>query len=89
MNQATIFYSGTVQGIGFRYTVHRLATNLELKGWVKNLADGRVQLVVEGEKPVIEQLCERIKDQFDGYIANEAIDIEEAKGSYKDFQIIY
>ena len=46
--QAHIFYSGTVQGIGFRYTVLDYARRLDLKGRVKNLPDGRVELLAEG-----------------------------------------
>lgn len=38
------FYSGKVQGVGFRYTVKRIASGFEVTGWVKNLPDGRVEL---------------------------------------------
>ena len=43
-----VHYSGRVQGVGFRYTVRTLATRFAVTGFVRNLADGRVQLVVEG-----------------------------------------
>lgn len=39
-----VFYSGKVQGVGFRYTVKRIAGGFEVLGWVKNLPDGRVEL---------------------------------------------
>ena len=43
-----VLFSGRVQGIGFRYTVKQTALGYEVTGWVKNLADGRVELLVEG-----------------------------------------
>lgn len=41
-----VIYSGRVQGVGFRYTTKQLATGFDVSGWVKNLADGRVELLV-------------------------------------------
>lgn len=41
-----VFYTGRVQGVGFRYTTRQLAAGYEVSGWVKNLADGRVELLV-------------------------------------------
>ena len=45
-----IFYSGRVQGVGFRYTVKMLASGFELTGTVRNMTDGRVELTAEGEQ---------------------------------------
>ena len=44
-----IFYSGYVQGVGFRYTTRHIAKGYEVVGWVKNLPDGRVEMQVTGE----------------------------------------
>jgi acylphosphatase len=41
-----IFYSGRVQGVGFRYATKQLATGYDVSGWVKNLPDGRVEMLV-------------------------------------------
>ena len=49
-----VLFSGHVQGIGFRYTVKQTALGFEVTGWVKNLADGRVELLVEGERKELE-----------------------------------
>ena len=41
-----VFYSGRVQGVGFRYTTKRLAEEFDVSGWVRNLPDGRVELLI-------------------------------------------
>jgi len=58
--RAHIFYTGRVQGVGFRYTAEGLATGLKLTGWVKNLADGRVEMMCEGSRAKIERLLSEI-----------------------------
>ncbi|MCM8773979.1 MAG: acylphosphatase [Candidatus Omnitrophica bacterium] len=66
-----IFFSGNVQGVGFRYTARYLANKYNLKGWVKNLFDGRVELLVQGEREDINSFLEDLRDEFKGYIINE------------------
>src|SRR5471030_2081507 len=44
-----VFYSGRVQGVGFRYTARTVAAGFEITGYVRNLPDGRVELVAEGD----------------------------------------
>lgn len=51
-----LFISGQVQGVFFRAWTKRKAQTLDLKGWVKNLADGRVEAVFEGEKEKIDKM---------------------------------
>ena len=48
-------FSGHVQGVGFRYTAEGLARPLGLRGWVKNLADGRVELLAQGDRGAVER----------------------------------
>ncbi len=55
-----ILYSGRVQGVGFRYAVRSLATGFEVTGTVRNLADGRVELIAEGAKLELESFREAI-----------------------------
>src|SRR5438067_5338120 len=55
------FVSGQVQGVGFRAFTYESATDLELKGWVRNLTDGRVEIVAQGNEPTIAKLLERVK----------------------------
>ncbi len=53
--------SGQVQGVGYRHFVQRRAENLRLAGYTENLADGRVEVIAEGEKPDLEQLLHFLK----------------------------
>jgi acylphosphatase len=58
-----IYFSGCVQGVGFRYRAYYLAQSLGLTGWVKNCYDERVEMEVQGSKDRIEELIERLKQQ--------------------------
>ncbi|MBD3305233.1 acylphosphatase [candidate division KSB3 bacterium] len=51
-----VYVSGVVQGVAFRYTARRQAQRLGVGGWVKNLPDGRVELVIEGEDSAVRQM---------------------------------
>lgn len=68
MRTVQMLYSGHVQGVGFRYTVQREATALHCTGWVRNLMDGRVEVLITGNEESIMQLIERISDVFEHHI---------------------
>ena len=57
-----VFYEGRVQGVGFRYTVKQLARGYEVTGWVRNLADGRVELQCGGEREEVEGFLKTIAE---------------------------
>ncbi|MBN1780495.1 acylphosphatase [bacterium] len=59
--QAHIIVTGVVQGVGYRFFVQRHARHLGLKGWVKNLPTGGVEITVEGGKPRIEILIKSLR----------------------------
>ena len=86
--RAHLFYSGRVQGVGFRYTAERLALDLSLTGWVKNLPDNRVELVCEGPKQKIELLMERIQESSLGpHIQKVACEWETPTNEFDDFRV--
>ena len=58
-----IYFSGRVQGVGFRYRSYYIAQSLGLAGWVKNLWDGRVEMEVQGQTLDIQELLKRIQEQ--------------------------
>ncbi|MFH1479558.1 MAG: acylphosphatase [Candidatus Omnitrophota bacterium] len=83
-----VFYTGRVQGVGFRYTVQDIAGKLGLKGWVKNLFDGSVEVLCEGEEKKIAALLDNIKEGFLGrYIKDVQLSWEDADGDLDEFEI--
>jgi acylphosphatase len=58
-----IIFEGRVQGVGFRYTVKDLSRGFEVCGWVKNLADGSVELQVMGEEDEVESFIKEIAEE--------------------------
>ena len=63
-----VVFHGRVQGVGFRYSTQSLARSFQVGGYVKNLADGTVELVVCGPKAQVDGLLEAIATRFDGNI---------------------
>ena len=64
----TVFFSGHVQGVGFRFTVSQIAKEFEVTGTVANLADGRVQLEAEGKPDDIAAFVSSIEERMHGFI---------------------
>lgn len=84
-----VHYEGRVQGVGFRYTTRNLARRFNVTGYVKNLSDGRVELVVEGPPDEIEGLLTAVADAMGDYIRSVQVDRRAASGEFHDFQIRY
>ena len=83
-----IFYSGNVQGVGFRYTVKSTATGFEVTGTVRNLPDGRVELIAEGPKDELECFRQAIRDSgLEHFIRDETITWAEAQNQFRGFEI--
>ena len=82
-----IHYSGRVQGVGFRFTAERLALDLGLVGWVKNLPDGRVEFVCEGKEEDLHKFLEKIDSEFSAYIRQKDISWMPAIGEFNTFGI--
>ena len=90
MKRAHVFYSGQVQGVGFRYTAQDIAMSLGLKGFVKNLEDGRVEIVAEGREADIKELLDKIsKDQLGRYIKDTELSWEKPTKEFDSFEIAF
>jgi acylphosphatase len=88
--RVTILYSGHVQGIGFRYTVKTLTTGFEVTGMVRNLPDGRVELVAESVKEELEAFLQTVRDSAVGrFIRQEQAHWAEAKNEFRGFEIMH
>lgn len=93
MNQkakARIFVSGRVQGVFFRHNTQKKAKELGITGWVRNLPDGRVEAIFEGEKEKIEQMIGWAKKGPNiARVDNVEVVWEEYKPEFNDFEIEY
>ena len=84
------FISGIVQGVFFRSETRKVAKNLGIKGWVRNLPDGRVEVVAEGEKDKIDNFMEFLKKGPPvSRVDNVDVKIEDYKDEFEDFDIRY
>ena len=82
-----VLYSGHVQGVGFRYNALRCAKTRSVTGFVRNLPDGRVELITEGHKPEVEALLEDIASSMSENIDDISSTTEEPTGEFADFSI--
>jgi acylphosphatase len=86
--RARILVSGRVQGVFFRDHTRRWAGSLGLTGWVKNLWDGGVEVLAEGDREKIEELLARLRQGPPmARVENVEVTWEEYKGEYEDFRI--
>ena len=87
--QMTVFYSGRVQGVGFRYTVKSLTPGFEVTGTVRNLDDGRVELVAEGEREELDAFRQAVRESGLGRMIQREEEIfGPAKGQIRGFEIV-
>lgn len=85
--QLHLIYSGKVQGIGFRQSVFKIARQKKVSGWVKNLSDGRVEIIANANEEVLENFLQEINQQFFSYIKDSSIEWLPANGELSDFEI--
>jgi len=85
----TVIYSGRVQGVGFRYTTKTVATGYELTGSVRNLPDGRVELIAEGRREELENFRAALHDAgLAGFIRDEQVIWADAENKLRGFEIV-
>ena len=83
-----VYWSGRVQGVGFRYTCESVALELGLVGWVSNLSDGRVEAVCEGSEKKLHLFLERIAaGPMQPHIRQTQAQWSAPMGEFTDFQI--
>ena len=87
IEQREIYYSGRVQGIGFRYTARAIAAGHRLTGFVRNLPDGRVHLIVEGVPDEVQVFIESLETEMGGYIKDAQVSVRPATGRFQGFEI--
>jgi acylphosphatase len=83
----TILYAGRVQGVGSRWTVLRLLADLNLTGYVRNLRNGRVELLLEGTPVAIEEAAGRVRAEMRANIDEEVQAIGAATGEFPDLRV--
>jgi acylphosphatase len=82
-----IHFSGRVQGVGFRATAWNVARGLGVVGYVRNLSDGRVEVVAEASQTVLDQFVAELRQRMDRYIDGLNKTVGVARGEFSDFEI--
>ena len=84
-----VIYSGRVQGVGFRYNAKSVANGYEVVGTVRNLSDGRVELIVEGQKEELEAFRQAVRESgMEPFVDDEVVDWSEPRNEFRGFEIV-
>jgi acylphosphatase len=78
-------FQGHVQGVGFRFTTCQVARQFAVAGFVRNLADGRVEVVVEGAAAEIDRFLKELRETMSSYIRQVHVDTQPASGEFRGF----
>ena len=84
-----LIVSGMVQGVGFRYYVHHAARRHYLNGWVKNMHDGRVEVLAEGDERELGEFIQEVKkgSRF-STVEEVSVDWQTCTNKFRNFQIV-
>ena len=83
-----VYYSGDVQGVGFRASAAWVARRHAVRGWVRNLADGRVELFADGSPQIVEEFLIDVRDRMAGHIENEDLFERDADATLEGFRVV-
>jgi len=84
-----MIFIGRVQGVGFRFTAHRMASRHQLTGFVRNLPDGTVEMLAQGPARDIDDCIQDIKEYCGDYLRETRIQEIPTDPKYKDFRITF
>ncbi|MBN2584062.1 MAG: acylphosphatase [Planctomycetes bacterium] len=87
MIRRQVIYRGTVQGVGFRWTTLRVASQFAVTGYVRNCPDGTVELLAEGAAAEVEAFCDAVRERMAGYIRDARITDARATGEFPGFDV--
>ena len=84
-----IIFIGRVQGVGFRFTAHRMANRHQLTGFVRNLSNGAVEMLAQGPADDIDDCIQDIKEYYPGYIGEMNVEEIPPDPKHTDFRITF
>jgi acylphosphatase len=84
-----VIFSGHVQGVGFRYTAHHIARRYDVTGFVRNVPDGTVEMLLQGPAEEVDTCLRDVQDSFAGHIRNTKIEPIPYAPGYDDFRITF
>jgi len=87
MQRRTYHFSGHVQGVGFRYTTQNIAMQHNVNGYVKNLPDGRVELVLEGDEREMDDVVKDVSRRMSDFVRRVESQVAPATGEFQRFCI--
>lgn len=85
----TVFFTGHVQGVGFRYTARNVARSYEVTGYVRNCPDGRVEMVAEGSEDELARFVQGVEAAMAGHIRDRRSSTGPASGEFPGFEVRY
>ncbi|MBN2713178.1 MAG: acylphosphatase [Planctomycetes bacterium] len=87
LQRRIVSFQGHVQGVGFRYTVSRIAGGFEVTGYVRNCTDGSVEMVAEGGSRELNAFIAEIRSTMSHFIRNVNMQKAPADGTFSGFSI--
>lgn len=87
VHHETVFFSGHVQGVGFRYTTMQIAREYEVAGYARNLPDGRVQVEIEGRPSEVQAFVAAIEERLHGFVRKTERNADTRQPQFNGFMI--